>query len=410
MRFLYSLALLFYHKLISIASWFNPKAKAWKTGRKDWEIKILDAKRKSSKPIIWLHCASYGEYLQALPLIKQMSASDVFKSHALFLSFFSPSGMNNYQDIPEVEHVFYLPLDVKKNSKKLVQILSPKLFIGVKYELWINLIESLKAHGATLILIAANFRRKQMYFQPYGKKFLKALKCFDKIYTQYEDSAHLLNKYSIEAECVGDPRFDQALENVSKEFSNEVVNNFVDGQNIVVFASVWQHEVRLVANLLKSGFKDKIILAPHEIAPLHLKKMLRPLVGKYGLLSNKDVTKQILVIDKIGELRYLFRYAKYVFVGGGFKGALHNILEPAAYGVPVFHGGPVKKYPEHKALSKAGAGRMFLSTDAAENYLLNLNDAELENMSVNAKKWVNENKGSAEKINSSLLRQFISIA
>lgn len=402
MRLLYSLALFIYHKLISIASWFNPKAKEWKAGRKGWERNILAAKQKCDKPIVWLHCASYGEYLQALPLIQELSKAGVFKKYALFLSFFSPSGMKNYQPIPEIDHVFYLPLDVKRNSQKLVSIISPKLFIGVKYELWINLIESLKQEGSKLVLVAANFRRKQMYFQAYGKKFLKALKCFDVIYTQFQDSVKLLAKYGVKAECVGDPRFDQAIENLRVEYANDVVTEFIATNKLAVFASAWQQEVQIIKELLQAGYSDKIILAPHEISSLHLNKMLKPLQGKYGLLSEKDTSKQILVIDKIGELRYIFRYAKYAFVGGGFKGALHNIIEPAAYGVPVFHGGPVKKYPEHLSLSNANAGKMFLNTNDAVDYLMNLKKEEINEMMENARNWVDDNKGSASKIFESL--------
>lgn len=341
--FVYLISLYAYRTGIGIASNFNSKAKAWITGRKQWRQNLPKQLSALDSQPIWFHCASYGEYLQAFPLIQSLYNSF---STPIVLSFFSPSGYNNFKPCNEIQCAFYLPLDTKANAKKMVEIIKPKMFVGVKYDIWPNLQTVLKKNQIPQILLAAQFRENQIYFKPWGRFFKNALQSFHPIFTQYPSSKTLLDKHNINNTLVGDPRFDQALSNVATPFKNEFLDFFLGNKKAIIFGSAWADEIIVAAELANIFPEEKIIIAPHEVNPKHLTEVLKTLNGNYDLLSSGKTNTNVLVIDSVGILRYIYRYGKLAQVAGGFKGKLHNIIEPLAYGIPIIIGHHHYRFPE----------------------------------------------------------------
>lgn len=395
MAILYRIALFFYAFGIRLASFFNPKAKAWITGRQQWQKKLVNLNLPSSP--VWFHCASYGEYLQALPVI-----NGLFEKYKcpIIVSFFSPSGYQNFKETAAVKSIFYLPIDSPSSAKKCVEILQPKLFVGVKYDVWPYLQAELKRNKIPQILIAAQFRNDQIYFKSWGSFYKTALQSFHPIFCQYPSSSALLQSEKIPNTVVGDPRFDQAIENTKVEYTNSSIEAFAEGEKVIVFGSAWESEMGTLAELLIQFPNEKFIVAPHEIHTSHIKKIFKSISENYSLLSQNECNNRILVIDKIGELRYIYKHAKLAVIGGGFTGKVHNIIEALAYGTPIFIGDNHSRFPEVQYASSIGALKNAESPKKlAETIAQALKQpVALEKMSIAAHQCVSENKGATTSV------------
>lgn len=234
-----------------------------------------------------------------------------------------------------------------------------------------------------------------MYFKPWGKFFKQALTTFNPIFTQYPSGKEILDINQIQSILVGDPRFDQALENKNTIYQNDTIERFLGAQKAIVFGSAWKEEVDLAKIIATIHPDQKIIIAPHQVEKNHLKSLLSDFGGKFTFLSDFKPNSNVLVVDSVGDLRYIYRYGKLAIVAGGFTGKLHNIIEPLAYGLPVCIGNQHSKFPEAEYAIQCGAVIEGENIQALANnvtMLLNSND-ELGRMSADAKRCVNDKSG-----------------
>jgi len=356
-RIIYSIAIRFFGFCICIASLFNEKAKQWMTGRKDqWEkININLAKQENA---VWFHCSSLGEFEQGRPVIEE------YKKHNpkafIVLTFFSPSGYEIRKNYENADLILYLPLDIKKNVNKFLDLIKPKIVVFVKNEFWYNYLHQLWLRNIPLFLISANFREDNWFFKSYGRSFRKMLGFFSYIFVQNEQSLKILNRHSIENVTIaGDTRVDRVYQ-ISKEVKeNSVIEKFKNQKILIVAGSSWkQDEELLIKYINESGNNLKWIIAPHEIKKENIlriqKSITRPSV-KYSTYKEKqDSNAEVLVIDNIGMLSSLYKYGDIAYIGGGFGKGIHNILEPATFGIPVIFGPNYKKFREACELRKQG--------------------------------------------------------
>jgi 3-deoxy-D-manno-octulosonic-acid transferase len=395
--FFYFLSIKLYQFGVGVTSLFLPKAKAWIDGRRNWEHNLRSQLATFKSKPIWFHCASYGEYLQALPLIKELHKN---YSDPIVLSFFSPSGYKNFSARKEIQTTFYLPIDSKVNARKLIEIIQPKMYIGVKYDIWPNLQNELSNHKTPQVLIAAQFRHSQIYFKPWGKFFKKALSAFHPIFTQYPSGKKVLDSHKIDNILVGDPRFDQAIENSQTSYSNSAIEAFLGGKKAVIFGSAWKEEIEVAAKFHSQHPEEKIIIAPHEIGASHLTSILSSLSNKYGFLSKNEIDSNILIIDSVGTLRYLYRYGKIALVAGGFTGKLHNIIEPMAYGLPIIIGSNHHRFPEAEYAINKGSAISCASIQEMSTQLSRIvnSDTTLTKMSNSSQSCTVEKNGATNAI------------
>jgi 3-deoxy-D-manno-octulosonic-acid transferase len=358
MRFVYQISLLLYSLFLRIASLFNSKAKAWVSGRKDLKWKKVDF---SDKSVIWFHCASLGEFDIALPLMQAWK--DNYPGDFIILTFFSPSGMQNYHKRNHpADLVDYISLDTPSHAKAFIQKIQPKTVIFVKYEFWaFHLFEARKA-GAKIYSVNTLFRDNQMYFKWYGDFYRKILKTFDHFFVQNDNSIRLLKKIGItNATVSGDLRFDRVFQNKQKAQANPILHNWLGNEKALIIGSSWSVDEKILLPFINQKIrKKKVILAPHEVNESHIREIEKSLQVphiRFTDMMNGEVIKQdiqVVILNTIGHLTNAYQYGDVAYIGGGFTGKLHNILEPAVFGLPILIGPKHDKFPEGKLFIEKG--------------------------------------------------------
>ncbi len=380
---LYYLGIRIYYTLILLYSLFNPKAKRFINGRKNWEKKYQDHFQKLEKPVLWMHCASVGEFEQGRVLLENLGhlKSDYF----ILLTFFSPSGYELRQNYAYADSVQYLPLDLPGTAQRFIAIVKPKLALFVKYEIWLGYFSALKKQGIATYLICAKFRADQIYFKWYAKIYKTALANIDLIFVQTTSDAVILNRYDLDNFTVsGDLRYERVLSIQALPYQNQIIENFIQSDHLILMAgSTWWPDENLLIDYLKKSKAEhqavQLIIAPHEIEASHLNKLCMHIQSQsftYQLYSqvkmDEKIPNDILIIDSIGELSKLYRYGHISYVGGGFGKGIHNVLEPAVYGSPVFFGPKHEKFAEALLLKENKCAFSIETSEALFQNIKNL--------------------------------------
>ncbi|MFP3594036.1 3-deoxy-D-manno-octulosonic acid transferase [Chryseobacterium sp. SIMBA_038] len=405
MAFLYNLfinLLIFGMKVFSL---FNDKTKKGVEGRKQ-SLHIIKSKLSQSDKVIWMHAASLGEYEQGLPVLEELK--EQFPTHKILVTFFSPSG---YENVIKKKHIAdvicYLPFDKKSMVKEFVSQFQTELFFTVKYDYWYNLLAELKAQGAKTYVISALFYENQSFFTSYGKWFVKQLQNnIDWFFHQTEMSFALAKSVGLNNSSIaGDTRFDRVKQLRERDNHVKFIKEFIEDKKTIVFGSSWSSEEKIAEIIFKTNSDIKMIIAPHDLKRVQNLKQIFPDALLYSEISDQSsfIDHHLLIIDSIGLLSKLYSYADIAVVGGGFHDAgLHNILEAATFGVPVIFGNHYRKNPEADDLIKANGGKSFEEENVAADFVLFLmnsdNEEVLNEMSANAKKFVDEKPNSTEII------------
>jgi len=346
---MYNLSIILIQIIFFIGRFLNSKINAGYLGRKNWRDRLSDFKQKNSGQLFWIHCASLGEFEMARPLIDEVRKNNL--AVKILITFFSPSGYELRKNYKDVDGVFYLPFDSVANARDFVSITKPTVAVFVKYEFWFNYLNALKNSKSKIILINGLFRAKQPFFKWWGGEFREALKHFDHIFLQNKLSKKLLETIYINKTSVtGDLRYDRVVANSKVIKQYDVLNTFLQDSFIIIGGSTWPEEENILAYCIEHAQSEiKLIIAPHDVSEKHLKQIEQRLgrfdVKRFSILKESD-NPQVVLVDSIGHLASLYQYAKVALVGGGFTGALHNIIEPAVFGIPIYFGYKHDKFPE----------------------------------------------------------------
>lgn len=342
MLFIYSIIVLIAGQLLEIIAFFVPKINLFVAGRKE-VFPTLKAKIKSTDKTFWFHAASLGEYEQGLPVIERIK--EKYPAHKIIVSFFSPSGYEVRKNNTIADATVYLPLDTLKNAKKFIQLTHPDAVFFIKYEFWPNYLNELKRQNIPTYLISGIFRENQAFFKWYGGFYRKALDAFTCFFVQNENALNLLHQLGKENTIVsGDTRFDRVASILEKDNTLDFIETFKDGKTTVVAGSSWPKDEELLIDFINSTTTDtKYIIAPHNIKPDQIQQLKNSCAKKVLLYSekeNKDLKDfDVFIIDTIGILTKIYSYADIAYVGGGFgHPGVHNILEPATFGIPILIG------------------------------------------------------------------------
>ncbi|MCP4551131.1 MAG: 3-deoxy-D-manno-octulosonic acid transferase [Bacteroidetes bacterium] len=410
MGFLYNLFINFYLLLINVASVFNIKAKKWIIGRRHI-FERFASKISIEDEYIWVHCASLGEFEQGHPIIKSIKKQ--FPKYKILLTFFSPSGYEIRKDYEFADVVEYLPSDTKMNAKRMLEIIKPKIAIFVKYEFWFNYLKELHYHNIPVFFISSIFRPNQYFFKFYGAWFRNRLKTITHFFVQNEQSKELLIKINIEnVTSCGDTRFDQVYMLSQNPLKFPLVESFKGKSKLIIVGSSWPQDEEIVFPLIDQFPDTKFIIAPHEVHPARINKIVKKLDNQtivYSKANAESINRsQVLIIDSIGILAQLYQYATLVYIGGGFGVGIHNIQEPITYGKPVIFGPRFEKFQEAKDLIKQ-KGVFSIKTKEQLNKAISLliNDQNEYQHSVQiCKDYVEENIG-ASKIILNQLKEYL---
>jgi len=319
----------------------------------------------------------------------------------LLVTFFSPSGMQHYHKRKHpADFVMYLPLDTSSNAKRFLTHFSPSKAFFVKYEFWSNFIFAAHKNGALLFNVSGIFRPDHRYFKWYGGFFRKTLKAFDWFFVQNRESLELLKGIGIvNVSISGDGRYDRVLENKEYVEENELIAAFKNGQDLVVIGSCWPQDEAILLDWVTS-YQGKVLIAPHNIdetSILSIQKKL-PEAIRYTKANLEQVREaKVLILDTIGQLANAYAYGTIAYVGGGFSGSLHNILEPAVFGLPVIFGPKHTRFPEAQAFIDHGIGKSVATANEFEIAFSEITN-NLASISERTQRFIEQNKGSAEKI------------
>jgi 3-deoxy-D-manno-octulosonic-acid transferase len=402
MRVIYSLVIILYTGLIHIASLFNTKASLWVKGRRGWKEK-LNGNFNPGDKTIWVHCASLGEFEQGRPVIELIK--EKAPEYRILVTFFSPSGYEIRKNWAGADHICYLPPDTNGNAMKFIEIVKPSFVLFIKYEFWNNYISELNKRKIPLFLISAIFRTDQPFFRWYGSFFRNMLRKFTHIFVQDDRSQELLKKIGItEVSVSGDTRFDRVKKIAETAKELPLIETFRNGEKVFIAGSSWHQDEEIISKFINCHpARMKWIFAPHEIERANiarLESLITVKCERYSGPGENLADARVLIIDNIGMLSSIYRYASVAAVGGGFGKGIHNILEPACWGIPVLFGPEHLKFREATELLEKGGSFCFRNYEDFERIFEKLSsDKELyETASETAKNYILNNIGATEKI------------
>lgn len=431
-----------------IAPW-NRKARLWLAGRKDLfgEIRRAwrgaggpagksDGEEHGKKPVVWMHCASLGEFEQGRPVLEELRRER--PECRIVLTFFSPSGYTAKKDYAGADHIFYLPLDGPRNARMFIDLVRPDLVLWVKYDYWYYFLAELKKRRIPVLLISGVFRAGQPFFRWYGRLHRYMLECFTHMFVQTEVSKQLLARLRFidQVSVSGDTRFDRVITIAEGAEALPAIEAFCGQRPVIVAGSTWAEDEEELDHYANTHPELRFILAPHEIAEDRLREVerlfrhaIRYSVWKpdgrkpdgrpgQGGGNRMDAARQsgvggpagrvggwpepnVLIIDNIGMLSRLYRYATIAYVGGGFgDDGVHNVLEAAVYGKPVVFGPVIEKYIEAIELVEGGGGLIIDSALEAEKVFTRLlaNAEECRETGAASREYVYSKKGATERI------------
>ncbi|MCQ2250471.1 MAG: 3-deoxy-D-manno-octulosonic acid transferase [Bacteroidales bacterium] len=403
--FFYTLGIRAYNAVAKMISPFNEKAKDYTQGRKNLFENLAKGVNPNDKNV-WFHVSSLGEFEQARPVMEKMRT--LYPDHKIILTFFSPSGYNVRHNYNGADYVCYMPADTPANARKFLDIVNPKVIFFVKYDFWYNFLSEVHRRAIPLYIFSTIFRKEQVFFKWYGKKYKEVLSFFTHFFVQDENSVKLLAENGItNVTIAGDTRFDRVCQITQNAKNIPLVDKFVGDSRVIVAGSSWPPDEKLIfeaIDRLKSKHNIKLIIAPHEIHEGHLsaiEKMLNVKNVRFSKASEDTVAENdVLIIDNFGMLSSLYKYAEIAYVGGGFGVGIHNILEAVSYSIPVAFGTNYKKFKE--AVDLVSLGSACTIRDAEELYSVfdrYLSDsALLERAGKISLEYVQKNLGAADTI------------
>lgn len=326
-----------------------------------------------------------------------------YPQYCLILTFFSPSGYEVKKNYDIADYVFYLPIDTPKNARTFVDILHPSCALFVKYEFWYHYLHTLQHNQIPVLLVSAVFQPRHPFFKWYGGLYRDMLACYQQIFVQEDASARLLKTIGVEnIQIAGDTRFDRAAKVLELDKSFRSIEIFKENHQLIVAGSTWPDDEILLKKALKALPENyKLLLAPHEIDDANISRIQSLFPDENCLWATNESSfknARVCIVHTMGQLSYLYKYADLVWVGGGFThSGIHNVVEPAVFGKPIFFGPNFKRYREAVEMIEINAAKTISNAADFSNIISNNKNALLQ-MSNNAKSYVMAQLGATQKI------------
>lgn len=379
-------------------------------GQKGLSRHVRDTYKKDpSRPTVWLHAASFGEYSVARPLISEFRR----RGMQIVVTFFSPSGYEALdKHHPEVDYLYYLPFDTNRNVSRFLDTVRPDKAVFIVSEYWFNYLQQLHNRGIDTYLVSAKITLSSIFFRWYGKLYRRCLPSYRHIFVIDEDSKKNLKSLGYKSVSVnGNPLFDNAIEKAAEPWTDPLIERFAAGEDIFIAGSIHDdNDVALVTELVKRNPDVKFLLVPHEVSPSSV-GMLESLVGNSAIVYSRirqddDLSDaKVMIIDSMGFLAYIYRYARWAYVGGGFTKYLHSLIEATVYGIPVAFGPETRRKITPQQIAERGLGRVVTNADELDAWFNELknNPEKMDEIAEKAREYVRENAGATCAITDAIL-------
>lgn len=370
------------------------------------EARKVAASLPGDRPTVWIHASSLGEFGIARPIIRLLKGECDCN---VVVTFFSPTGYEalNPRRPDGVDAVLYFPFDTKPNIRTFLDSLRPACAVFMVSEFWPNCLHELHKRSIPTYLVSAVIRPDSPFFKWYGSLFRRSIGCFTKIFTLNEESCTRLEQLGQKDVTVnGDPLFDNVSLVAATKWEDVIVGRFTDGRKVFIAGSLHDdQDLELVTTLANRHPDTRFIIVPHEIDTAIIRHLEEKINGKTVCYSKcSHVTDfadtQVLVIDFVGALAYIYRYATWAYVGGGFTRLLHSVIEPAVYGLPVAFGPNVNRKPVTLQMIELGIGCVTATPDALDRWFCGLKDnpGRLREIAEKSAIYVNRNIGAAARV------------
>jgi 3-deoxy-D-manno-octulosonic-acid transferase len=404
---LYSMIVSIANAMMHGVALIHGKSRKWVEGRKNWRDHMRQWRAAHSGEVYWFHCASLGEFEQGRPVMECLRRER--PEVIILLTFFSPSGYEIRKNYAGADGVFYLPIDSRSGSSDFLDIIQPKCAIFVKYEYWPCYFLGCKNRGIPLMMISAILRPNQRFFGWSRFFWIPVLQCVSHYFVQDEGTMKLLIGIGINrVTLVGDTRFDRVLEIAAGANELPEVRQWSQGAQVLIAGSTWPPDEQVLYSWWQKAPDNwKMMLVPHDIGSAHVEAIQRQWPDAMLWSQRTEVgwaRSRVVIIDEIGMLSTLYRYATLTWIGGGFGAGIHNALEAAAWSVPVVFGPRYGKFAEARGLIEVGGALGAPNEAEAHQLLMKLtaNSPEMARMGVAAGGFVVVGRGATDKIMSFL--------
>ena len=398
---LYNIVIILYTRCIALAARWYPKARLWIDGRQGLFERMAEVIKPEDR-VVWVHASSLGEFEQGRPVIEKIRAR--YPEYKILLTFFSPSGYEIRKNYQGADFIFYMPSDTVSGVRKFLDIVHPEVAIFVKYEFWLNMLAELRKRKVKTYIISAIFRRNSVFFRFYGSMWRKALRAFNTIFVQNEESKSLLAGIGFNNVIVaGDSRFDRVAEIARQAKKIDLIDRFRGGNRLFVAGSTWGPDEEILIQLINENPSVKFIIAPHEMSEERMARIEAEVNG--GALRFTRCTpltsfgsKQVLILDTMGMLSSVYGYASWSYIGGGFGVGIHNTLEAATFGLPIAFGPNYHKFKEARDLVTLGAATSIIDYKQLARWFAPLRDNEvfLRKVSRLSREYTLQNQGATD--------------
>ena len=331
MRFLYSTIVFIGAIIAYLISFIKPGWRLWFKARDKIQI------QKTSKKKLVIHCASHGEYEQVKLLAKEFKN----KNYHVILSFFSLSGQEIIKGEQEFfNDIVFLPIDLPSKMNQFLKEVDPSVFIINKYEYWYNLLYQLDNLNIPVVFINVNTHKTSKYFKWPLKSLHKIIRNADTFFVHNENTRLALEEFGITKKNIldsADSRVSSVLYEQEKNLKFPKIEKL--GKGIIVYGSIHENEIDAILSGIQALPNYSHILVPHHVDEKNLEKFKNKLPSNLSMFDDPSYQSDLILVDKIGILKHLYKYAKLAYIGGGFGKGLHNCLEAFVEYVPVI-GGP----------------------------------------------------------------------
>jgi len=343
---------------------------------------------------VWIHAVSVGETLAAKPVVDAMLA--LRPATTIVLTTTTATGQAQAKRLFPAATVTYFPLDFSVAVKRFLEHHRPRLFAAMETEIWPNATRLAAARGMKLVL--ANGRISDRSFPRYRMArpiVARVLRHYDAILAREDRDAERFRAIGApDVEVAGNVKFDYVPDERPLDFD---LLALAAGRPIVVLGSTMEgeDEALLPAVLPLGAF---VVVAPRKPERFDVVAGLVPMMRRTAAAWPPHST---LLLDTIGELARVYRYATAAFIGGSLvPTGGHNPIEPAAVGVPTCFGPHMTNFREIAAvfLANGAAVEVRNASDVAAFMKRMIDDAAARNdMGERARRVVEQNRGAAER-------------